>query len=110
MILWVDAQLSPKLAPWLQLTFGVSALAVRDLGLRDAGDREIFLVARERQATIITKDRDFVHLVESLGPPPKIILLTCGNTSNAILRSVLAKSLPRAMEFLETEEVLVKIN
>jgi predicted nuclease of predicted toxin-antitoxin system len=110
MILWVDAQLSPKLAPWLQLTFGFSALAVRDLGLRDAGDREIFLAARERQATIITKDSDFVSLLESLGSPPKIILLTCGNTSNAILRSVLANSLPRAMEFLETEEVLVEIS
>jgi predicted nuclease of predicted toxin-antitoxin system len=109
MILWVDAQLSPKLAPWLQLTFGVSALPVRDLGLLDGNDREIFLAARERQATIITKDSDFVGLLESLGPPPKIILLTCGNTSNAILRSVLAKSLPRAMEFLETDEVLVEI-
>ena len=39
MIFWVDAQLSPQLATWLQLTFGVSALPVRDLGLRDAGDR-----------------------------------------------------------------------
>jgi predicted nuclease of predicted toxin-antitoxin system len=110
MIFWVDAQLSPQLATWLQLTFGVSALAVRNLGLRNAGDREIFLAARERQATIITKDSDFVRLLESLGPPPKIILLTCGNTSNAVLRSVLAKSLPRAMEFLETEEVLVEIS
>jgi predicted nuclease of predicted toxin-antitoxin system len=110
MILWVDAQLSPRLAPWLQLTFGVSAFAVRDLGLRDAGDPEIFLAARERQATIITKDSDFVSLLERLGSPPKIILLTCGNTSNANLRGVLANSLSRAMEFLETDEVLVEIS
>ena len=36
MILWIDAQLSPALARWLSDTFGVTAHAVRDLGLRDA--------------------------------------------------------------------------
>jgi predicted nuclease of predicted toxin-antitoxin system len=71
MILWVDAQLSPHLAPWLQLTFGVSATAVRDLGFLDGNDREIFLAARQRQATIIPKDSDFVRLLESLGSQPR---------------------------------------
>ena len=31
---------------------------------------------------MITKDRDFVELLGRLGPPPKIIWITCGNTSN----------------------------
>jgi predicted nuclease of predicted toxin-antitoxin system len=41
MIFWFDAQLSPQLAPWFAQRFGVTAYAVRDLGLRDATDRAI---------------------------------------------------------------------
>ena len=47
MILWIDAQLSPALARWLSDTFGVTAHAMRDLGLRDAKDLPIFHAARE---------------------------------------------------------------
>ncbi len=36
MIIWVDAQLSPTLASWIHVTFGVEARALRDLGLRDS--------------------------------------------------------------------------
>jgi len=35
-ILWLDAQLSPALGPWITETFAVTARAVRELGLRDA--------------------------------------------------------------------------
>jgi predicted nuclease of predicted toxin-antitoxin system len=69
MILWIDAQLSPALALWLGATFEISALALRDLGLRDATDRAIFLAARRAGATVVTKDGDFVRLLEDLGPP-----------------------------------------
>lgn len=36
MKIWVDAQLSPHLAPWLNERFGVEAYSVRRLGYRDA--------------------------------------------------------------------------
>jgi predicted nuclease of predicted toxin-antitoxin system len=42
MILWLDAQLPPAIMPWIAATFGVSVAAVRDLGLREAKDLEIF--------------------------------------------------------------------
>ncbi len=42
MIIWVDAHLSPSIATWITTTFGVTALALRDLGLREAEDLEIF--------------------------------------------------------------------
>jgi predicted nuclease of predicted toxin-antitoxin system len=35
---WVDAQLPPMLATWLVTQFGVEALALREIGLRDALD------------------------------------------------------------------------
>jgi predicted nuclease of predicted toxin-antitoxin system len=78
--------------------------------LRDANDREIFLAAREAGATIMTKDSDFVRLVENLGPPPQVIWIICGNTSNPNLKQVLASTLPRALEFLEAGEALVEIS
>jgi predicted nuclease of predicted toxin-antitoxin system len=37
---WVDAQLPPMLAEWLSTEYGVDAISLRDLGLRDAGDIE----------------------------------------------------------------------
>lgn len=42
MIYWIDAQLPPQLAKWLNLTFNVEAYALRDLNLRDAEDEHIF--------------------------------------------------------------------
>ena len=110
MILWIDAQLSPALAPWISDTFGVTAHAVRDLGLREAKDLAIFHAAREAGAVIMSKDSDFVLLLERFGPPPRILWVTCGNTSNARLRDVLRKTFPEARARLEQGEPLVEIS
>jgi predicted nuclease of predicted toxin-antitoxin system len=110
MILWIDAQLSPALAPWLSSTFDISALALRDLGLRDATDREIFLTARRDGATVMTKDADFVRLLEDLGPPPQVIWITCGNTSNAHLKQLLSNRLPGELESLRLGKMLVEVS
>ena len=50
---WIDAQLSPALAPWLNDTFAVQALSIQRLGLRDAHDERIFFAAREENAVVI---------------------------------------------------------
>jgi predicted nuclease of predicted toxin-antitoxin system len=42
MIIWVDAQLSPFLADWICNELKFDAKAMRDLGLRDANDEDIF--------------------------------------------------------------------
>jgi len=42
MIVWIDAQFSPAIAEWLTNTFSVDAVAIRDLNLRQAKDKEIF--------------------------------------------------------------------
>lgn len=64
MKLWIDAQLSPALAPWLTATFQVEAVSLKFIGLRDSADREIFHAAREANAVLVSKDYDFVDLVE----------------------------------------------
>ncbi len=110
MIIWVDAQLPPALARWIRETFQIEAHAVRDVGLRDAKDPVIFKAAREAGVVVMSKDEDFRVLVERLGPPPQILWVTCGNTSNARLREVLTKSLPAAIELLQRGEPLVEIS
>ena len=110
MVVWVDEQLSPELAGWLSREFAVSAVSVRDLGLQAADDIEIFFAARQAGALVITKDQDFVRLLESHGAPPKVIWVTCGNTSNARLRQVFAKSFEAARDLLGKGESLVEIS
>lgn len=110
MKIWLDAQLSPNLAAWISQEFDTDSTPVSDLGLRSATDLEIFHAARDADAVVVTKDRDFAHLVTRLGPPPRIIWLTCGNTSNATLQVVLKRSLQEALDILTTENALVEIS
>jgi predicted nuclease of predicted toxin-antitoxin system len=110
MIIWIDAQLSPVIAPWLSENFAVQAIALRDLGLRDATDRQIFEAAQNAQVVVMTKDADFVSLVERYGPPPQILWLTCGNTSNARLKQILTATIAQALDLLRAGEALVEIS
>ena len=98
----------PYLARWLSFKFDVEAKPVRELGLRDAKDREIFLAAREAGAVVLTKDSNFVLLLEQLGLPPQILGLTVGNTSNARLKEVLSKGFPTVQSLLLRGEPLVE--
>jgi len=108
--IWVDAQLSPLIAQWLSSTYSVEAIAVRDLRLRDARDRDIFFSAREAKAIILTKDSDMADLVTQLGSPPQVLWLTCGNTSNSKLETILTKAWPVAENLLKAGEKVVEIS
>jgi predicted nuclease of predicted toxin-antitoxin system len=109
MIIWTDAHLSPAIAVWITANFDLTAFSLRDLGLRDAEDSEIFSAAKDQEVIVMTKDSDFIDLVNRFGAPPQIILLTCGNTSNARLKEILGSTLIEALEFLRTGEILVEI-
>lgn len=110
MKIWVDAQLSPRIASWITEDFGIEAVAIRDLGLRDSEDVEIFNAARADDAIVLTKDRDFLDLLGRFGPPPKVIWLTCGNTSNEVLQNILIRTLKDAVRLLEGGESIVEIS
>lgn len=110
MRLWLDAQLSPQLARWISARFSVEASCVGDVGLRDAGDEEIFFAAREAGSVVMTKDQDFVVLLDRLGPPPRVLWVTCGNTSNARMRLLLERVWEEAMRLLGAGEALVEIH
>ena len=110
MTIWLDAHVPPVLAQWLEKHFGVVGRAVRDIGLRDAKDTEIFFAAKSSEAIVMTKDDDFIILLDRYGPPPQVIWLTGGNTSTARLQEVLALRLSDALSLLEAGESLVEVN
>ncbi len=72
-MIWLDAHLSPRIADFITEALAHDAVAVRDVGLREAEDRELFEAARQRDVTFVTKDRDFVELIARMGPPPRVI-------------------------------------
>ena len=110
MELWIDAQLSPALALWInQYTDAVSARSLRSLNLSNADDETIFQAAKLRKAIIVSKDVDFVKLLERFGPPPQIIWITAGNTSNARMYQILEKHLPTIIRMLNDGEPLIEI-
>jgi predicted nuclease of predicted toxin-antitoxin system len=110
MKLWLDAQLSPEIASWIVRNYSIEAVPVRDVGLRDASDMQIFVAAKRAAAVLITKDSDFSDLIARFGPPPQIIWLRCGNTSNEMLSRILMKTLSNAVALLESGENLVEIS
>ena len=105
----MDRCSTPTLANWLTETFGLEAIALRDLGLRDAQDIEIFAAAQAENVVIMTKDSDFIDLVCRLGSPPQILWLTCGNVTNRNLRQLLTATLSDALEQLRQGEKIVEI-
>ncbi len=108
--LWIDAQLPPALASWIEEAFaGISAVSVRRLGLRDATDAEIFEAARAANAVVLTKDADFSRLLMQFGPPPRVVWLTFGDTSNEALRRALTSALPDALALIGSGEALVEV-
>jgi len=86
----VDAQLPPALAKALRKR-GLNAVAVREIGLREADDIGIWNHALENQSAIITKDEDFAERFQASPAAPIVIWLRIGNTSN---RNLLAWLLP----------------
>jgi predicted nuclease of predicted toxin-antitoxin system len=109
MTIWVDAQLSPVIAGWLTEHMSIESCHVESLGLLAATDSEIFRAARVAGAVILTKDRDFLDLVQRRGPPPFIIWITCGHTSNGALIRIFGGVIRAACELIESGETIVEI-
>ena len=85
----LDANISWKLVNKLKPIFGECA-HVDSIGLNvPAGDIDIWNYAFDNGYIIITKDNDFVDLMEIKGYPPKVVLLKTGNNSSQALMELL---------------------
>jgi predicted nuclease of predicted toxin-antitoxin system len=108
MIYWIDAQLPPQLASWLNQAF-IAEAALRHQHLSDAEDEHIFQKAHKQGIVIISKDSDFVEMVLRLGIPPQVLWVTCGNATNRRLQVLLTQVLHRTPELLLSGEAVVEI-
>ena len=77
----VDAQLPVRIAIWLR-SRGHDAIHLNELDMKAAGDSAIWALCIEREATVITKDRDFVdRYLSGQRPAPRIVWIRTGNLS-----------------------------
>jgi predicted nuclease of predicted toxin-antitoxin system len=90
----LDANISWKLTNALKPIFGGCAhvdLIGLDVPVQDI---DIWTYALNNGYIIITKDNDFVNLLETKGFPPKIVLVKTGNNSSKYLFELLVNIKP----------------
>ena len=88
MRLLFDQNLSPRLKEALRDLYPES-LHVRDVGLESADDVSVWEYANQHGLMIASKDSDFRQLSFTLGHPPKVIWIRCGNCSTSGVELVL---------------------
>jgi len=110
-VIWVDAQLPPSLAVWLVSEHGERAFHVQDLGLLLVSDSNIFdaAVEHDQRVVLLTKDADFVDLLQHRGPPPVLVWLRTGNMTNRELRQLISSAWARTTGLILGGESLIEI-
>lgn len=99
-----DHNLSHKLCDRLADLYEGSA-HVRQEGLAEASDEEVWTYAKDRGFAIVTQDADFVDLSCLRSHPPKVIWLRCGNQKTGVVESLLRRHHNRISSF-ESDPVL----
>ena len=85
----LDANISYKLVNVLNPIFG-KCVHIDYVGLEvPAKDIDIWNYAKTNGYIIITKDNDFVNIMELKGFPPKVVLLKTGNNSKQAIIELL---------------------
>jgi len=99
----LDANISWKLMNILTPVFG-ECTHVDSIGLKvPAKDISIWNYALENGYIIITKDTDFLDLLELKGFPPKVVLIKTGNNSSRILADLIINAKSK-IEDLENDD------
>ena len=73
-------------------TFFPNSNQVRQLGIENYSDNEIWKYAKDNNYSVVTFDADFFEISNLKGQPPKIIWLRTGNlTTNNIIEILISK-------------------
>lgn len=88
MKLLFDQNLSPRLADHLADLYPHS-MHVQTIGLGRASDEAIWIIARDQNYIIVTKDTDFSEYSLLRGFPPKVIWIRRGNCSSHDIENIL---------------------
>lgn len=104
----VDAQLPPSLAAALRQA-GCEAVAVREVGLREAKDAAIWQYALQNNAAILTKDEDFAERCLRSPNPPVVVWLRIGNATNPVLLGWFLPLLPTVAARIQSGDRLIEV-
>jgi predicted nuclease of predicted toxin-antitoxin system len=98
-----DQNLAPQLVVALSDLFPDS-VHVREIGMAEAQDRELWIHAQESGFAIVSKDNDFQQMSFVFGAPPKVIWVRRGNCTVAEIEEILRANAARILEFEADEE------
>src|SRR6266849_3731276 len=106
MKLLFDENLSRKLVRAVQDLFPAS-VHVTETGLSSASDRRIWDYAGQNGFVLLTADTDFITLANTLGPPPKVIVLENCDYPTNIAAQVISANAIRLSEFERNDRALL---
>ena len=104
----IDAQLPPSLAAALREA-GHDAVAVREIGLREAKDAAIWNYALQNDGVILTKDEDFAERCMASDLAPVVIWLRIGNATNPELLGWFMPQWPLMLARLTAGDRLIEV-
>ena len=81
------------------------SISVKEIGLDNPRDIDIWNFAKLKQLSIVTFDSDFIDLSNLKGYPPKIIWLRIGNTSTLNIAERIRKERKNISDFLNNGEI-----
>jgi predicted nuclease of predicted toxin-antitoxin system len=96
--LLLDENLSPRLTLRLASLFG-GLTHVREVGLKQANDQEIWDWAKDNNYTVVTADADFVTMLNQSGPPPKLIHIERCDFPFGVIEELFRQNAIRISEF-----------
>ena len=108
MKLLVDNQSPAALARFLDAQ-GIEAKHVRDVGLDEASDREIWRNAKAHGFAVVSKDEDFLHFANMDLNGPAVVWVRLGNCRKADLLKAFDGILPKLLEALRSGQNLVEV-
>lgn len=88
---------------------GHECLHVKTEGWVSASDGDIWRSAQILNATMVSKDSDFLSLARRDGRAGSLLHLNLGNIANAALYDALRRAWPRLVERLERGDVVVEL-
>lgn len=103
MSLLFDQNISFRIISKIETNFP-EAKQVRQLGIENYSDIEIWKYAKENKFTNVTFDADFFDLANLKGHPPKIIWLRFGNTRTDFLADLLNSKNLLIKDFINSNE------